>query len=188
MRVISGDLKGKKLSVPLDKSTRPLKDIVRESIFNMLDHSNKLSTKINKSKVLDLFSGTGSFGIECLSRGASEVIFFENYHNSLKILKQNIFKLKLENKSKIYNYNAYDLKESKLEGDIFDIIFLDPPFRDKEIKSLIDQIIKLKIVNFNSLLIIHRNKKSDDKISQYLNIIEEKNYGLSKIFFCRLSS
>ena len=71
---------------------------------------------------------------------------------------------------------------------MFDIIFLDPPFRDKEIKNLIDQIIKLKIVNFNSLLIIHRNKKSDDKISQYLNIIEEKNYGLSKIFFCRLSS
>ena len=55
MRIISGDLKGKKLLTPLDKSTRPLKDIVRESIFNMLDHSNKLSTKINKSKVQALF-------------------------------------------------------------------------------------------------------------------------------------
>ena len=90
MRIISGELKGKKLSEPLDKSTRPLKDMVRESIFNILDHSNKLSTKINNSKVLDLFSGTGSFGIECLSRGAAEVFFFENYHNSLKILKKNI--------------------------------------------------------------------------------------------------
>ena len=83
MRIISGELKGKKLSEPLDKSTRPLKDMVRESIFNILDHSNKLSTKINNSKVLDLFSGTGSFGIECLSRGAAEVCFFENYHLSL---------------------------------------------------------------------------------------------------------
>ena len=53
-------------------------------------------------------------------------------------------------------------------------------------KSLIDQIKKLKIVDMNSILIIHRNKKSDDKISQYLKIIEEKNYGLSKIFFCKL--
>ena len=69
MRIISGDLKGKKLLAPLDKSTRPLKDMVRESIFNILDHSNKVSTKIRNSKVLDLFSGTGSFGIECLSRG-----------------------------------------------------------------------------------------------------------------------
>ena len=186
MRIISGELKGKKLSVPLDRSTRPLKDIVRESIFNILDHSNKISTKVYDAKVLDLFSGTGSFGIECLSRGAAEVIFFENYHNSLKILKQNIFNLKLENKSTVYNYSAYNLKDASLENRIFDIIFLDPPFKDREIENLIDQIKKQKVANVNTLLVIHRNKKSDDNISQYLNIIEEKNYGLSKIFFCKL--
>jgi 16S rRNA (guanine966-N2)-methyltransferase len=186
MRIISGELKGKKLSEPLDKSTRPLKDMVRESIFNILDHSNKLSTKINNSKVLDLFSGTGSFGIECLSRGAAEVFFFENYRNSLKILKKNISNLKLENKSKIYNNSAYNLEDSNFKKMVFDIIFLDPPFKDRKIKSLIDQIKKLKITDINSILIIHRNKKSDDKISQYLDILEEKNYGLSKIFFCKL--
>ncbi len=185
MRIIAGELKGKKLLIPLDKSTRPLKDVVRESIFNILDHSSKVSTKVNNSKVLDLFSGTGSFGIECLSRGAKNVIFFENYFNSLKILKQNIFKLNLENKSSIYNFSAYNLENSNLETEIFDIIFLDPPFRDIEIKKLIDQIKKLKIVDVNSLLIIHRNKKSNDGFSKYLNVIEEKNYGLSKIFFCK---
>ena len=79
MRVIGGSLKGKKLLIPLDKSTRPLRDMVRESIFNIFDHSSKVSKNINNSKVLDLLSGTGSFGIECLSRGAKEVIFFENY-------------------------------------------------------------------------------------------------------------
>ena len=77
MRIISGDLKGKKLSVPLDKSTRPLKDMVRESIFNIINHSSKVSKKIFDAKVLDLFSGTGSFGLECLSRGASEVFFLK---------------------------------------------------------------------------------------------------------------
>ena len=186
MRIISGELKGKKLSVPLDKSTRPLRDMVRESIFNILDHSNKLSTEIYNSKVLDLFSGTGSFGIECLSRGAAEVIFFENYHNSLKILKQNIFNLKLENRSIVFDYSAYNLKEVNLEDRIFNIIFLDPPFKDRKIKSLIDQIKKLKVADENSLLVIHRNKKSEDNISQYLNVIDEKSYGLSKIFFCKL--
>ena len=186
MRIISGELKGKKLSVPLDKSTRPLRDMVRESIFNILDHSNKLSTEIYNSKVLDLFSGTGSFGIECLSRGAAEVIFLENYHNSLKILKQNIFNLKLENRSIVFDYSAYNLKRVNLEDRIFNIIFLDPPFKDRKIKSLIDQIKKLKVADENSLLVIHRNKKSEDNISQYLNVIDEKNYGLSKIFFCKL--
>ena len=92
MRIISGDLKGKRLLTPLDKSTRPLKDIVKESIFNILEHSNKISTKIQNSKVLDLFSGTGSFGIECLSRGANNVTFFENYPNvSFDLVKTIIF-------------------------------------------------------------------------------------------------
>ena len=186
MRVIGGDLKGKKLLIPLDKSTRPLKDMVRESIFNILNHSSKVSKNINNSKVLDLFSGTGSFGIECLSRGAKEVIFFENYSNSLKILKKNLFNLKLEDKTKVYESNAYDLKETNIKNEIFDIIFLDPPFKDKEINILIDQIKMLKIANINTLIIIHRNKKSVDNISKLLNILDEKNYGLSKILFSKL--
>ena len=185
MRIIAGELKGKKLLIPLDKSTRPLKDMVRESIFNILDHSSKVSAKINNSKVLDLFSGTGSFGIECLSRGATNVVFFENYLNSLKILKQNILNLEIEKKCTIYDHSAYELRRSNLKNEIFDIIFLDPPFKDSGIQNLIDQIKNLKITDEKSLVIIHRNKKSNDGFSKYLDVIEEKNYGLSKIFFCK---
>ena len=186
MRVIGGSLKGKKLLIPLDKSTRPLRDMVRESIFNILDHSSKVSKNINNSKVLDLFSGTGSFGIECLSRGAQEVIFFENYSNSIKILKNNIFNLNLESKTKVYEINAYNLKEANLDDEIFDVIFLDPPFKDKEINNLIYQIKFLKIADTNTLIIIHRNKKSIDNISKFLNVLEKKQYGLSKILFSKL--
>ena len=185
MRIIGGSLKGKKLLIPLDKSTRPLRDMVREYIFNILNHSSKVSKNINNSKVLDLFSGTGSFGIECLSRGAREVTFFENYSNSLKILKKNLFNLKLESKTKIYETNAYNLKESNLKNEIFDVIFLDPPFKDKEMNILIDQIKILKIADINTLIIIHRNKKSMDDISKFLNVLDEKKYGLSKILFCK---
>ena len=69
MRIISGKLKGRKLFLPQDKTTRPLKDLVKVSIFNLLDHSNIIKKKLENSSVLDLFSGTGSFGLECLSRG-----------------------------------------------------------------------------------------------------------------------
>ena len=186
MRIIGGNLKGKKLSIPLDRSTRPLRDMVRESIFNILNHSSTVSKNINNSKVLDLFSGTGSFGIECLSRGAKEVIFFENYSNSIKVLKNNIFNLKLESKTKVYENNAYNLKESNLNNEIFDVIFLDPPFKDKEINVLIDQIKILKIADINTIIIIHRNKKSVDNIPKFLNVLDEKNYGLSKILFSKL--
>ena len=76
MRIISGKHKGKKLFLPKDKNTRPLRDLVKESIFNLLDHSEKIKKKIENSSILDLFSGSGSFGIECLSRGSKIVFFF----------------------------------------------------------------------------------------------------------------
>ena len=75
MRIIAGKFKGTTLYIPKHKKTRPLKDIVRESIFNFLNHSNKISFQLEQSNVLDLYSGTGSFGLECLSRYAEKVFF-----------------------------------------------------------------------------------------------------------------
>ncbi len=137
MRVVGGLLKGKKIFDPLDKSTRPLKDLVRESIFNILEHSKNEFVKIKKAKVLDLFSGTGSFGIECLSRGADEVFFFENYSKSLNVLKKNIHNLDLLDKSNIFEESAYNIDHIKKMPNNFDLIFLDPPFRENKINELI---------------------------------------------------
>ena len=77
MRIIGGYLKGQKILIPSDKSTRPLKDRVRQSIFNIIEHSKNENLNLNGSKILDLFAGTGSFGVECLSRGAESVIFLK---------------------------------------------------------------------------------------------------------------
>ena len=88
MRIISGIAKGKKIAIPMDKKTRPLKDRVRESIFNIIEHSNLFKLKFNQSTVLDLFSGVGSFGLEAISRGAKKVVFIENYNGVLPILKK----------------------------------------------------------------------------------------------------
>ena len=82
---------GKKILEPKDIKTRPLKDLTKESIFNILVHSNKFQLDFENSDILDLFSGVGSFGIECLSRGAKSVTFVENYHGVLPVLKE-IFK------------------------------------------------------------------------------------------------
>ena len=103
MRIISGNFKGRKLIEPIDKKTRPLKDLTKESIFNILEHSNLVKTKINNSKVLDLFAGTGSFGLECISRGSSNVTFVENYPDASDVLKKNIEKFNCEDKSIVIN-------------------------------------------------------------------------------------
>ena len=94
MRIISGNFKGKKINHPKDIKTRPLKDLTKESIFNIISHSNKININLKNSNVLDLFSGVGSFGIECLSRGARYVTFVENYNGVLNILKKNLINLK----------------------------------------------------------------------------------------------
>ena len=90
MRIISGKFRGGKINLPVDKNTRPLRDLVKESIFNLILHSNKFKLTIKGSNVIDIFSGTGSFGLECISREANKVIFVENYGKAIQILKKNI--------------------------------------------------------------------------------------------------
>ena len=187
MRIIGGNLRGKKILNPRDKSTRPLKDMVRESIFNIIEHSKNEYVELNNAKVLDLFSGTGSFGIECLSRGAKKVIFFENYINSIKILKKNLDLLNLNKQSNIIEKDAYNITQSQNNLLKFDLIFLDPPFKDNKLNQLIEKIKEMKITSKNTLIIIHRNKKISEIISKDLIISKEKNYGLSKIIFGKIN-
>ena len=91
MRIIAGKLKGFTLHIPKDKITRPLKDIARESIFNLLTISNKILLHLKQWNVLDLYAGTGSFGLECLSRQAKSVCFVEKRKDAAEILKKKIF-------------------------------------------------------------------------------------------------
>ncbi len=186
MRIIGGNFKGKKIFTPIDKSTRPLKDMVRESIFNILEHSKNEFVNLNGSKILDLFSGTGSFGIECISRGAEKVIFFENYINSIKILKKNLDLLELNKYVKIVEKDVYDINQLHLNLKKFDLIFLDPPFKDNKINKIIETIKRMKITSKESLIIIHRNKNIVEKLSKDLIISKEKSYGLSKIIFGKI--
>ena len=140
MRVISGDFKGKKILEPKDIKTRPLKDLTKESMFNILEHSKKFSIKLENSEILDLFSGTGSFGIECLSRGAKFVTFIENYKGILPTLKKNLTSLKTVKNYSIVEQNIlidFNFKNLKKQ---FDIIFLDPPYKDKNLGNLLDKI------------------------------------------------
>ena len=181
MRIISGSFKGKKILEPSDAVTRPLKDLTKESIFNILTHSNKFKINIEKSVILDLFSGVGSFGIECLSRGVKKVIFVEKYVGVLPILKKNLSNLKLENNYEILEKNIYDESTFLIFKNKFDIIFLDPPYKDKNINFLIEQIIEKKILKKTGIILIHRHKKDDIEITSKLNILDTRKYGISKI-------
>ena len=184
MRIISGLNKGKKLIMPNNKTTRPLKDMAKESIFNILTHAKFINFHLKDSKVLDLFSGIGSFGLECLSRGSKFVFFLENYPQVLEILKNNISNLNYENKSKVLDIDAFKIDNNTFKEDQkFQIIFCDPPYKEKKIKLLIENLITLDILEKNGLIIIHRKKGELDTYPNKFKVIETKNYGLSTFVF-----
>jgi 16S rRNA (guanine966-N2)-methyltransferase len=189
MRVISGKFKGSILFMVKDKSTRPLKDLARESIFNLLTHSKIINFKIDGSNILDLYSGTGSFGLECLSREANSIYFVENNKPTFDILKKNIDKLNVKTKSKIFFYDVFHfIKKENISKNKFDLIFCDPPFKNKDINILIDLILNKNLLTKNGILILHRNKNTNEILTNKLKIIEERIYGNSKIIFGNLLS
>tara|TARA_Y100001970_G_scaffold288792_1_gene417070 strand:- start:7575 stop:8135 length:561 start_codon:yes stop_codon:yes gene_type:complete len=182
MRVISGVLKGKKISIPIDNKTRPLRDLVKESIFNLIIHSNKFNFELNNSNILDLFSGTGSFGIECLSRNAKKVTFIENYNSVLKILKKNIESLGIKDKTEIIEKDCFNFFKSKKKFDNkFNLVFIDPPYHEDKINLIINEIKERKVLDEKGIIIIHRHKNDNINISNKLKILDERNYGISKI-------
>ena len=184
MRIISGNFKNKKLFQPNDSHTRPLKDLVKESIFNIIEHSKLVKFKIENCEVLDLFSGSGSFGLECISRGAKKVLFCENYIPVTKILNKNISKLKCKENTDIYVKDVFKLLNDKsFLINKFQIIFLDPPFKEKKIEELLKNLNKSNILDKEGIIILHRNKKYKDVLPQKFKVILEKSYGLSKIIF-----
>ncbi len=182
MRIIGGLLKGKKIKFLKNTTTRPLKDSVKENIFNILTHSNVIKTKIENSDVLDLYSGVGSFGIECISRGSQKVTFIEKDKNAFDALRENLQYLSIGNKTNIFFNDIEKILKNKIDKK-FNIFFFDPPFNDfKFIRNL--KIIKnLEIFKNNHIIIIHRERGTIDNFTGIMNIINIKEYGRSKIIF-----
>ena len=186
MRIISGKLKGKKLSFLNTPNTRPLRDFVKENIFNVINHSDLISVKVKDSIILDLYSGVGSFGIECLSREARNVIFVEKDNSAAKVLRKNLNFLSIKDKFILHEEKTEIFLSKKKNLYKYDIIFLDPPFAEKGYLEELKSIKKLNILNNDHLLIIHREKKCSENLENFLNILLVKNYGRSKIIFATL--
>ena len=186
MRIISGKFKGFKLQFLKSSITRPLKDSVRENVFNILTHSKKIDINIEKSTILDLYSGIGSFGLECASRGASKVTFVEKNLQAMKILEKNVTNLKISNQTKLINTEVENL-DLKSKKEKYNVIFFDPPFVDKNFIKIIKIIYESKILSKNHIIVIHREKRSKDNFDIHLKILISKIYGRSKIFFCKFN-
>ena len=182
MRIISGKFKGRSIEYLSNLNTRPLKDSVRENIFNILSHSKKIKVEIENSNILDLYSGIGSFGIESISRGAKKVTFVDQDTIASNILKNNLTKLSINSEARIVNDKIENFLNKPFK-DKFNIFFFDPPFTDMKFAYNLELIKKKEIYTDQHLVVIHREKKTNDILKNLINILEIKEYGRSKIIF-----
>ena len=182
MRIISGKFKGKSISFVKSKITRPLKDSIKENIFNIISHSSLLDINLNNANVLDIYSGIGSFGLECISRGSDNITFVEKDKNALEILKKNIMALSASNNTTVVEEDIIEFINKKIITK-FEIIFLDPPFFDNKFHEVLKSIHEKKIYKKKHIVIIHRENSTNENFDDYLKPIIIKKYSRSKIIF-----
>lgn len=180
MRVISGIAKGTILYSLDGNTTRPTLDRVKEALFNIIQNN------IYNAYVLDLFAGSGSLGIEALSRGANKAIFCDKSNNAIEIIKKNIEKTHIENKSQLIKQN-YKKALQMLEGKYkFDLIFIDPPYADNIAVDAVSEIIEKDLLSEDGIIILEtddeeRELKNLDNID--INVYDLRKYGRVKLIF-----
>jgi 16S rRNA (guanine966-N2)-methyltransferase len=182
MRIISGKYKGKPITFVKSTITRPLKDSVKENIFNIISHSNLFDIEIKNANILDAYSGVGSFGLECVSRGSGKITFIERDRKAIGILKENIIALSALNSTNVVTEDITEFINKKIITK-FKIIFLDPPFIDDSFHNVLKLIYEKKIYQKNHMIIIHRENKLKEKFDDYFRPMVVKKYGRSKIVF-----
>lgn len=177
MRVISGTLKGRIIKGYNIEGTRPTMDRVKESIFGTIQNYLK------DSIVLDLFAGSGNLGIEAISNGSKYCYFIDNNKEVIKILKENITNLDIEDKSNIIlsDYNKY-LDKCTIK---FDIIFIDPPYKYQIIEELITKITTNNILNNNGLLILEFSLDRLKDTYPNLSLLKKKKYNDKYVYIFR---
>jgi len=158
LRLTAGELKGRFISVPKSDLVRPTTERVRETIFNVLN--NKLS--FAGIKVLDIYSGSGALGFECISRGADEVHFVEKNSVIYRNLEENIKLLNLESKCKIFKMPAIKFSSLKA-GTEYDLILADPPFFKDDIYNVVVNILINKYLRSDCFMIVERSIQTKQK-------------------------
>lgn len=158
MRIISGIHKGRKVKFPNSKFVRPTTDKVKETLFNILQNS----ISFDGIKACDIYAGSGSLGLEVLSRGAAEIHFVEKNYAVSKVLNENIFSLNEDEKCKIFRMDA--VKFSKIsDHDVYDLILADPPFFRNDIHIVVDNLINKNYLSESGMLIVERSIQTEEE-------------------------
>jgi len=179
LRIIAGDLKGRKLRSVHGTKTRPTANRTREAIFNIL------ASQTPDSRVLDLFAGTGAFGIEALSRKAETAVFIDIDNDALSVLQANIESLSLERQTQIIRWDLIKNLKCLSPLDIaFDLVFMDPPYRKNMIEPTLRNLhISQSLVSGTRVIIEHSQREPVAAGQLPYEIADQRKYGKTLVTF-----
>lgn len=184
MRIISGQFRGRKLADSRNlKTLRPTTDMAREALFNILFSARFLKEtdfNFHNCNFLDLCCGSGAVGFEALSRGAKSVTFIDNNSDHIDLAKKNAESLKLENEAKILKLDARKLPKN---NEIFDVIFIDPPYEDDYLSIVESLAVQGWIANQTLIIIEFKTRRDINEIQNNLKLLELRSYGQTSFGF-----
>jgi len=179
MRIIGGALKRKKLSPVRGNTIRPTADRLRETLFNIL------SARVSGAVVLDLFAGTGAFGIEALSRGAAFAMFVDKNKGSVSLTERNIQQCALESRSRIIKWDIVkNLNCIKSFKPAFNLAFMDPPYSGNIIEITLKNLLKSDcLAPGASIVVEHTSLDPISIISKEVTVVDQRKYGKTLVSF-----
>ena len=179
MRVIGGNARGRRLKVPKGQALRPTAGRVKEALFDILPHD------LSGVKVLDLFAGTGNLTIEALSRGAAEAVLVDSSVKSGKAIRENLRRLNLTDRTKVWITPATRaLRLLARRGEIFDLIFLDPPYEHRLVEPALRMIAKENLLRDSGVLIAeHSIREPIESRHEALELKDQRRYGGTLLSF-----
>ena len=178
MRVIAGAAKGHRLETIEGLATRPTTDRIKETLFNII------AFDLPECSFLDLFSGSGAIGIEALSRGAKNAVFVEDAAECQQIILKNLQHTKLLEKASVRKTDVLSaLDQLALEGRVFDIIFMDPPYASEYYGAVLEKILEKGLLQKDGYIITERSAQSPLPLPEGLAVLREKVYKTTILTF-----
>lgn len=179
-RIIGGDFRGRSIKVP-DAETRPTSSRVREAIFSSVEHA---VSGLDDLRVLDLFSGSGAFGIESISRGAVEAVLIEKDLRAADTLHTNVANFGIKNARVVIADAFIDVAQKSGRGT-FDVVFIDPPyaFEDEQVNILISNLVANDWLNDYALIVVERGSRSQVQWPETIEELRKKVYGDTSIWY-----
>jgi 16S rRNA (guanine(966)-N(2))-methyltransferase RsmD len=182
MRIIAGQYRGRALSTVRDLSVRPTTDRAKQTIFDILSTRMELDS----IEVLDLFAGSGSLGLEAISRGASHVTFVDKAAQSLRSLESNIETLGCADQCTAYTADVFWFLKNTHKA--FDLVFVDPPYRLERIEELPTAIFESPVVKEGTIVVMEHSKESQVVVSDTMYDITRKQFGQTTVLILQTKS